>query len=99
VSIVEGRGMRKRTVCFGSTIVVLLPLLVSASEYYKLSRIKRIDQDLYRSGKIVVETRFCYHYTYGEEAVLKYEGSGEYSGSKIIWEDDSSCDVKAIIAK
>ena len=68
-----------------------------ATDYYKLPSTKRIDQDLYRSGKILIETRYCYHYTYGEEAIVKYEGPGQFSGSKIIWNDDSVCDVKKVI--
>lgn len=74
-------------------------LALFAIEYYKLPSIKRLDQDLYRSGKILVETRFCHHLTLGEDALLKYEGSTEYSGSKIIWEDDSTCDVKKVITQ
>ena len=77
----------------------LFSLVLLATEYYKLPGTKKIDQDLYRSGKILIETRYCYHYTYGEDALLKYEGSGEYSGSKIIWADDSNCDVKQVIAQ
>jgi hypothetical protein len=81
-------------------LVVLLTVLcipVGATDYYKLEGIKRIDDNLYRSGKILVEIRYCYHYTYGETAILKYEGSGEFSGSKIIWADDSTCEVKKIV--
>jgi hypothetical protein len=79
---------------FGLYSVVLL-----ATDYYKLPGTKKIDQDLYRSGKILIETRYCYHYTYGEDALLKYEGSNEYSGSKIIWADNSNCDVKQVIVQ
>jgi len=75
----------------------IISILAVASDYYKLPGTKRIDQDLYRSGKILIATRYCYHYTYGEEALLKYEGSGEFSGSKIIWHDDSTCDVKKVV--
>jgi hypothetical protein len=62
----------------------------AGADYYKLDNIKRVDQDLYRSGKLLIETRFCYHFTSGEKAVLKYEGSNEFSGSKIIWADDTT---------
>jgi hypothetical protein len=74
-----------------------LPLI--AAEFYKLEGIKRIDQNLYRSGKILVVTRYCYHYTYGETAILKYEGSSEFSGSVIIWEDNSTCEVSKIVSE
>jgi hypothetical protein len=74
-----------------------LALTLIAADYYKLPNTKRIDKDLYRSGKILIETRYCYHYTYGEDAVLKYEGPGAYSGSKIIWDDETPCEVKRVI--
>jgi hypothetical protein len=77
----------------------LLSISLGATDYYKLPSIKRIDKDLYRSGKILIETRYCYHYTYGEDAILKYEGPGEFSGSTIIWDDDSSCEVKTVISE
>jgi hypothetical protein len=60
-----------------------------AAEYYRLDNVRRVDQDRYRDGNLYVQTRFCYHYTDGEEAILKWEGPGLY-GNKVIWEDDSS---------
>ena len=79
--------------------ILLLVAVACAAEYYKLPGTKRLDKDLYRSGKTLIETRYCYHYAYGEDALLKYEGSGQYSGSKIIWDDDSTCDVKRVITE
>ena len=72
--------------------------ILLATDYYKLPGTKRIEANLYRSEKTLIETRNCYHYTYGEDAVLKYEGSGEYSGSKIIWKDDTTCEVKKLVS-
>jgi hypothetical protein len=77
----------------------LFSIFLVAADYYKLPSTRRIDKDLYRSGKILIETRYCYHYTYGEDAILKYEGPGEFSGSTIIWDDDSTCEVKAVVAE
>ena len=85
-----------KALCNGFVAFGLLLGLAVGAEYYKLPSTKRIDQDLYRSGKILIETRYCYHYTYGEDATLKYDG---ISGSKIIWSDDSTCDVKKIITQ
>ena len=70
-----------------------------ATDYYKLPATRRIDKDLYRSGQLLIETRFCFHLTIGEDAILKYEGSGDFSGSMIIWQDDSTCDVKRVISR
>jgi hypothetical protein len=67
-----------------------------AAELYKLQSVRRMDQDLYRTiDKIFIETRYCYHYTYGEDAVLKWDGDYSYS-NKIIWQDGSNCDVKKV---
>lgn len=82
----------------GIVVAGFLSTYSVASDYYKLPGTKRIDQDLYRSGKLLIETRYCYHYTYGEDAVLRYEGSGEFSGSKIIWHDDTTCEVKKVVS-
>ena len=79
-------------------ILVLLVLLfgamaTTAAEYYQLPNIKRIDPDLYRAGKVVIVTSSCLHMTGGEEALLKYDGPGEY---EIIWGDHSKCDVQRV---
>jgi hypothetical protein len=65
-----------------------------AADYYQLPNIKRIDSDLYRSGKVVIATSSCLHMTVGEEALLKYEGPGEY---EIIWSDRSTCEVQRVL--
>lgn len=78
--------------------LALFAVAAHATEYYKLASVKRIDANLYRSGSTLIQTRYCYHSTYNESALLKYEGPGEFSGSKIIWQDDSSCDVAKLIA-
>ena len=90
---------RMQLIAKGVVLLAILSFLAVAAEYYKLPGTKKIDQDLYRSGKTLIETRYCYHYTYGEDAILKYEGSGEFSGTKIIWHDDSTCDVKKVISE
>ena len=58
--------------------------------------VKRIDKDLYRTSEgVYIETRYCYHYSYGEEAILRYE---PYSYSnKIIFDDGTTCDVAKIL--
>jgi hypothetical protein len=80
-------------------VMEALPTRLPAAEYYKLENIKRIEKDLYRSGKILVVTRFCFHLALSDTAILRYEGQGEYSDSKIIWDDDSSCDVSKVISE
>lgn len=57
--------------------------------------VKRIDKDLYKtSDGVYIETQYCYHYSYGEDAILKYE---PYSyDNKIIFDNDQSCEVKKV---
>jgi hypothetical protein len=79
-------------------ILVLFILLcgavaTTAADYYQLPNIKRIDPDLYRAGKVVIVTSSCLHLAAGEEALLKYEGPGEY---EIIWDDRSTCEVQRV---
>jgi hypothetical protein len=76
-------------------IATIIILIGSPIESYKLSSVKRVDKDLYRSGNIYIETKYCYRYTYGEDAILKWDG---FSG-KIIWDDNSTCDVKDVWRK
>ena len=67
------------------------------TDYYKLSGVRRVDQDLYKTNDgVIVQTQYCYHYTYGEDAILKWEGPYSHS-NKIIWKDDSKCDVKSLL--
>ena len=80
-------------------ILVLFVLLfgavaTTAADYYQLPNIKRIEPDLYRTGTVVIVTNSCLHLTSGEEALLKYEGPGEY---EIIWDDHSTCEVQRVL--
>ena len=59
----------------------------TGADYYQLPKIKRIE------GKVVIVTNSCLHLTSGEEALLKYEGPGEY---ETIWEDQSTCEVQCV---
>jgi len=72
--------------------------VATAAEFYKLTGVKRVEKDLYKTDDgIYIETKYCYQYAYGEDAVLKWEG--KYGDNKIIWDDDSSCEVKDIWRK
>jgi hypothetical protein len=80
-------------------ILVLFVLLcgavaIPAADYYQLPNIKRIDPDLYRSGKVVIVTISCPHPAAGEEALLKYVGPGEY---EVIWDDHTTCEVQRVL--
>ena len=68
-------------------------LLAGAADYYRLPDIRRIAHDLYRSAEVVIETRSCSHRPVGEEALLKYDGPGDY---EIVWKDQSTCEVRRV---
>jgi hypothetical protein len=67
--------------------------LAVAADYYRLPDIQRIGRDLYRSVEVVIETRSCLHRPAGEEALLKYDGPGNY---EIVWKDNSTCEVQRV---
>jgi hypothetical protein len=78
-----------------SLLMVLLVLSGQAfAEYYKVN-VKRVDQDLYKSDSgVYIQTKYCYEYTYGDEAVLKYE---DYSyDNKLIFDSGTTCDVAKV---
>ena len=91
--------MRNSVLIVAVVTALLLASAAAAADFYKLSGVKRVDQDLYStSDSLYIETQYCYHYTYGEDAVLKWEYAGSIS-NKIIWADDSTCTAKKIWRK
>ncbi len=83
---------RMKSVVLGVALVAVT--FAASAEVYQVY-VKRIDKDLYRTSEgVYIETQYCYHYSYGEDAILKYEQYGY--DNKIIWEDDSTCDVKRV---
>jgi hypothetical protein len=64
------------------------------TDYYTLPSIERIGKNLYKSTKVIIETRACVHVPVDDEdALLKYQGPGEY---EIVWEDRSTCEVERV---
>ena len=77
----------------------LISVSALAGEYYRLDGVSRVDQDLYKTvDGVYIETRYCYYYAYYEDAILKWEGEYSYD-NKVIWEDDSTCEVEKIFRK
>lgn len=80
-----------------SALLIVALAAFAWAEYYKLEGVTRADQDLYKTTSGVwVITQYCYHYGYGETAILKWEG--QYGNNKITW-DNESCTVKNILKK
>jgi len=70
------------------------PSLLAAADYYQLPNIKQVDHNLYRAAGVAIVTVSCLHVAAGEEALLKYEGPGEYT---IVWQDRSTCEVLRVL--
>jgi hypothetical protein len=87
----------KRLLAAALFACVGLSARLPASDYYKLENVTRLDHDLYRSRTLLIMTKYCYHFCYGEAAILKYVGTGDNSGSKLIWDDGSNCEVKKLL--
>lgn len=76
----------------GVTLLLLGMASISAAEMYKLRNVRRVESNLYKAeGELIIKTRYCYHYTYGEDAIY------DDDDKRIIWKGgDSSCDVVGI---
>lgn len=85
--------MLRKYIC---SFVLVAAVLVG--EYYKLPNVRRIEQDLYKSGNLYLQTQYCYYYAYGEDAILYWEFQGSIS-NKIIWKNGGKCDVKKIFTE
>lgn len=68
--------------------------LLAYASIYKLENVKRLEQDLYTTQYMypnyLIKTRYCYHYTYGEDAY--YDDISQ----KIIFSGNNVCEVAGI---
>lgn len=87
--------MSKNLVLLALSVALVLTCTLANAEMYKVN-VKRTDSNLYidRSNKILIKTKYCYEYTYGEDAILVYE-KGSYS-NKLVFENGTSCDVESV---
>ncbi len=65
-----------------------------AAEMYKVT-VRRIDKDLYKtSDGVYIQTKYCYEYAYGDDAVLIYE---KYSyDNKLVFHNGTVCEVEKV---
>jgi hypothetical protein len=79
------------------TLPLAACLCALGADYYKLRSVRRLDSNLYKAHDgLYIETRFCFHLTLGEDALLRWEGQHSYN-NKILWEDDDSpCEVAKV---
>ncbi|WP_104488828.1 hypothetical protein [Acinetobacter indicus] len=87
----------KKLVLSGAAVLVLASPLANA-EYYKVY-IQRDDSNLYIDNtlNLVIKTKYCYEYSYGEDAILIYD---KYSYSnQLVFKNGSKCGVDWIAIK
>ena len=78
----------------GIAIALLASTGVAFAEMYAVN-VRRIDKDLYKTdGGVYIQTKYCYEYTYGDDAVLKYEPYGY--DNKLIFDSGEVCDVEKV---
>ncbi len=77
-------------------IYSVLTLTFANAEYYKVN-VKRIDQDLYKSttNGLYIQTRFCFEFTFGDDAILKYDQFDTYN-NKLIFDSGEACEIVKI---
>jgi len=88
--------MKKNLLLIGVSISLICTL--ANAEYYKVN-VKRDDSNLYidTSSNLIIKTKYCYEYTYGDEAVLIYD---KYSYSnQLVFKNGQKCDVDWIAVK
>lgn len=80
-----------------SALIVLSALALSAGDWYKLTGVRRIDKDIYKAdGGLLIETKYCYEYIYGEDALLQYGGKYDVDNKIVFPESNTACDVKGV---
>jgi hypothetical protein len=80
----------------GVAVLVLLGTSIVLADRYSVT-VKRLDKDLYQdaTSKTIIETRYCYEYAYGEEAVLTWEG--RYGNNSLIFKSSGTkCEVVSL---
>ena len=87
--------MNKIYTNIGICSVLALTCTLANAEMYKVN-VKRTDSNLYidRTNKILIKTKYCYEYTYGDDAILIYD---KYSyDNKLVFDNGTSCDVESV---
>ncbi len=87
---------RKRVVPIraGIALALLAAAGAASAEMYAVN-VKRIDKDLYKTDDgVFIQTKYCYEYSYGDDAVLKYEPYAY--DNKLIFDSGEVCDVEKV---
>lgn len=86
--------MKSAAIRAGVAVVLLAIAGTAAAEMYAVN-VRRIDKDLYKtSGGVYIQTKYCYEYAYGDDAVLIYE---KYSyDNKLVFDNGTVCEVEKV---
>lgn len=79
-------------------IIMMLVFSTSFADVYQVN-VTRKGSNIYKIlGKdALIQTRYCYEYAYGEEALLRADGG--YGGELVFTSSGSKCDVSGLYAK
>lgn len=78
----------------GVAIALLAASAAASAEMYAVN-VRRIDKDLYKTDEgVYIQTKYCHEYTYGDDAVLRYEPYGY--DNKLIFDSGEVCDVEKV---
>lgn len=87
----------RHSIAFRAGLVAALLAVAGAAcaEMYKLT-VTRIDKDLYKTSEgVYIQTKYCYEYAYGDDAVLIYE---KYSyDNKLVFGNGTVCEVVKVL--
>lgn len=80
---------------FVAVLAMVFCATAAHAEFYKVN-VRRIDSNLYRTPDgLIIVTKYCYEYAYGDDAVLKYE---RYSyDNKLIFKSGTTCNVDKVV--
>lgn len=77
-----------------AAVALLVVTGTAAAEMYAVN-VKRVDKDLYKTDQgVYIQTKYCYEYAYGDDAVLKYEPYGY--DNKLIFDSGEVCEVEKV---
>ena len=80
-------------------VCMLITVSAVAAEFYKLTNVKRIEDEVYefrsdyKSGLLI--TKYCHEYVSSDDAILRYDRYG--SNNKIMFSSGATCDVVKVV--
>ena len=84
----------KKTLLAALAAMMNLQAAPALAENYEVNLTRKASNVYKIDGKdIIIQTRYCYVYSYSEEAIFKTSG---YGGEVIFFDSKDKCDVKAV---